>query len=250
MSGPRDDAAHQDGRQMVFDFPARPALGRTDFLVAPCNAAAVAWIDRWPDWPGSVLALIGPEGCGKTHLAHVLAARAGAVILDRPDAAQLDEALVADGLGPVVIEFPPGMPTLDAPMQVDLLHVLNLTRERGGHVLLTAAEPPARWPVALADLHSRLAAIPLAEITRPDETLLEMILVKLFADRQVTVPPEVVRYLARRIERSFAAARDTVSRLDAAALSRGRPITQALAREIIETPHRPPAQDPPVGQSR
>jgi chromosomal replication initiation ATPase DnaA len=231
---------------MAFAFPTRPALDRADFLVAPCNAAAVAWIDRWPDWPGPALALVGPAGCGKTHLAHVLAARAGAVILDRPDAARLDEALVEERVGPMVLELGPGMPTLDAALQEALFHLLNLTAETGGHLLLTAAEPPARWPVSLPDLRSRLAALPVAEITHPDETLMQMIVVKLFADRQVSVSPEVVRYLARHLERSFGAVRDVVERLDRLALSRGRAITQVLAREAINAALSEQTRDPPV----
>ncbi|MQX36766.1 hypothetical protein GHC57_09580 [Roseospira navarrensis] len=227
-----------DIRQMVFDFPARPALGRADFLVAPCNATAVTWIDRWPDWPGAALALVGPEGCGKTHLAHVLASRTGAIIQELPDVASLNGALT-DGLftdaAPrvVVVEMPPGAPMLGPEREETLFHLLNVAREQGGHVLLTAEVPPARWPVALRDLQSRLTAIPMAEITPPDAELLEMVLIKLFADRQVVVSPEVIRYLTRRMERSFAAARDIVARLDTLALSRSQPITLPLARTLL-----------------
>ncbi|MBB4286632.1 HdaA/DnaA family protein [Roseospira goensis] len=248
MSDPGEDpAAAPGGAQMAFDFPARPALGRADFLVAPCNAAAVAWIDRWPDWPGPALALVGPEGCGKTHLAHVLAARAGARVLDRPDAEALNAALIAGERGPLVVELAPGTPRLDPAAEEALVHVLNLAREHGDHCLLTSTAPPARWRVALPDLHSRLAALPVAEITPPDETLLEMVLVKLFADRQVIVPPDVMRFLARRIDRSFAAARDIVARLDALAWGRGRAITLPLARELLGRPDVSRRRDPPAG---
>jgi len=237
--GRAPDRPSQPGPQMVFNFPARPALGRADFLVAPCNATAVAWIDLWPEWPGPVLALVGPAACGKTHLAHVLAARAGALILrDATAAGGLDPAVVLDRAHAVVLEVPAGadgaMAPLGADVEVPLLHLMNLTRERGATLLLTARVPPARWPVALPDLRSRLAAVPVAQITPPDETLLEMVLVKLFADRQVIVAPTVVRLLASRMERSFAAARALVDRLDAVAWGRGRPITQALAREVLQ----------------
>ncbi|KAA5604831.1 hypothetical protein F1188_14285 [Roseospira marina] len=224
---------------MVFDFPTRPALGREDFLVAPCNAEAVAWIDRWPDWSGPALALVGPVGGGKTHLAHVLAARTGALILEPSAVEAVDAALIAglftdEGQRVAVVELPVGALRFDPALEKALFHLLNMARENGGHVLLTAEVAPARWPVSLPDLRSRLAAIPVAQITPPDQTLLEMVLVKLFADRQVVVAPEVVRYLARRMERSFAAARAVVARLDTLAWTRGRPITLPLARAMLQ----------------
>ncbi|MBB4264874.1 hypothetical protein [Roseospira visakhapatnamensis] len=226
--------APQPGPQMVFDFPARPALGRADFLVAPCNATAVAWVDRWPDWPGPTLALVGPAACGKTHLAHVLAARAGALIVGRPTVEALHPAATLDRAATLVVEHAADGPPLEADTEVALLHLMNMTRERGASLMLTARVPPARWPVTLPDLRSRLVALPVAQITPPDETLLEMVLVKLFADRQVIVAPAVVRLLACRMERSFAAARALVARLDAVAWGRGRAITVALAREVLE----------------
>lgn len=228
-----------EGPQLVFNFPAPSALGRADFLVAPCNAEAVAWVDRWPDWPGPALALVGPAGSGKSHLSHVLAARANALILPPLDMAALDAA-VASGLfaagGPrvAVVEMPPGEPDPDPTGEAALFHLLNMAREQGGHVLLTAEVAPARWPVALRDLHSRLAAIPVARIKPPDLTALEMVLVKLFADRQVMVGPDVVRYMARRMECSFEAARALVARLDSVAWTRGRPITLPLARALLQ----------------
>ncbi len=222
--------------QMAFQFPARPALGRADFLVAPCNAAAVAWIDRWPDWPAPALALVGPEGCGKSHLAGVLAMRAGAPPPAPPLAAALDGALLGQAPMPVVQEMPGAGAGLDDDTETALFHLLNHARAEGPPLLLTGPDAPARWPIRLPDLRSRLLALPVAEITPPDDLLLEMVLIKLFADRQVIVAPEVVRYLVRRMDRSFAGAGALVARLDALALEQGRGITLALARAAMRRP--------------
>ena len=67
--------------QLVLDLPVRPALGRADFFVSPANRLALAQVESWPGWPSGRLAVTGPEGAGKTHLAHVWAARAGARII-------------------------------------------------------------------------------------------------------------------------------------------------------------------------
>jgi chromosomal replication initiation ATPase DnaA len=213
--------------QLAFEFPHRPAFGAADFLVAPSNEIAVSWLDRWPEWPGPALLLHGPPGCGKTHLAHVWQARAGATWRDAAGLAAEDVPTLAESATLVLddAERAPERP---------LLHLFNLVGERGGHLLLTAASPPSRWAIALADLRSRLLAIPTIAVLPPDEGLIGAILVKLFADRQIVVGEDVLTYLLSRIERSFAAAGSVVDHLDRAAFAAGRRITVPLARQVLE----------------
>ena len=215
-------------RQLAFDLGARPAFGRADFLVAPCNEAAVAWLDRWPDWPGPALVVHGPPGSGKSHLAQVWRARSGAgtvaaaaLAVNAPDAWREAPALVVEDVdrGP-----------LD---ERALLHRYNRAQERGGHLLLTAGAPPGRWRLALPDLASRLRLAPAAALGMPDDALLGALVVKLFADRQMTVAPEVPAYLVPRIERRFDALAALVDALDRAALAENRPVTVPLARAVL-----------------
>ncbi len=213
--------------QLILDLGHRPALGERDFLVAPCNQAAVQWLDRWPDWPAPALAIHGPAGCGKTHLARVFAARSRAPILE---AERVTTASVPARLGEARACVVDDADRADAE---PLLHLYNLIAERGGHLLLTAREPPARWPGLLPDLRSRLAAAPAVGVSAPDDALLAALLVKLFADRQLAVGEEVVLFLVRQMERSFDAARRLVADLDAAALRDRRSITIPLARSVL-----------------
>jgi chromosomal replication initiation ATPase DnaA len=215
--------------QLPLELGHRASYGGEDFLVAPCNQAAVAWLDRWPDWPGPGLTLWGPAGCGKTHLAHVFQARSGARLIQPAALSQDSLAILAGGNGELALD---GAPPID---ERALLHLHNLLAERQGHLLILSREAPARWDVRLADLASRLAAMPAIRIDPPDEVLIEGLLVKLFADRQLAVQPEVVTYLLRRMERSFEAARQLVARLDRESLARHRPVTLPLAREIVES---------------
>ena len=215
------------GRQQTFDWGVRPALGREDFLVAPCNEAAVAWLDRWPDWPGPALAIHGPPGSGKSHLAEVWRHRSGAEAVDASALAEsahgagnAASALVIDGLSGAIDERA-------------LLHTYNSVAERGGHLLLTALTPPARWPLTLPDLASRLRVAPAVPIGLPDDTLLAALMLKLFADRQLAVAPEVPAYVVPRIERTFEAVSSLVERLDRAALAEGRPVTVPLVRSVL-----------------
>jgi chromosomal replication initiation ATPase DnaA len=214
--------------QLALDLSVRPALGREDFLVAPINVEAVAWIDRWPDWPAPALALVGPPGCGKTHLVHVWRARSHAALL---------AADAVAGWAPG--DFPHLAPAciVEHADRVEdeaaLFHLYNFIAEGGGTMLLTAGTAPARWSIRLADLASRLRAAPVAEIAAPDDAVIEAVLVKLFADRQLRVAPEVVSFLLARMERSFAAARAIVGALDEAAMQTRRGITVSLARDVL-----------------
>jgi DnaA regulatory inactivator Hda len=221
-------------QQLPLDLAGPPSYARADFLPAEANAAALAWIDRWPDWPGPASVLVGPAGCGKTHLLHLWAERAQALhlrgeALDRPTLASLFDMLgtahhvaVDDG------EAVAGRP--DAERQ--LFHLYNWLRERGGSLLLAARAAPARWHVRLPDLASRLRAATVVEIGAPDDALLSAVLVKLFHDRQVAVGEEVVQYLARRMERSLSAAGVLVDRIDRQALADKRTVSVKLLRDM------------------
>lgn len=215
-------------RQLAFALPHAESLSRDNFLEGPANAAALGLIDSWPDWPNRVMLLVGPEGSGKSHLAAIWAEEAGA---RSTGAHALTAAAVPGALatGALVVEDL-DVATLD---ERALFHLLNLAREDEAYVLITARVAPAALPIELSDLRSRLRAVPVVNLMPPDDQLLRALIVKFCADRQLTVDETVVSYLASRIERSFAAARQAVELLDTEALRRGRPVTRALAAELL-----------------
>ncbi len=217
--------------QLTLDLSLRPALGRDDFLVAPCNQAAVGWIDRWPDWPGVGVALWGGPGSGKTHLAEVWRSASKAVRFG-PDALardRLNDVLSLSASALVDL----GEHSLSSDTERPLLHLHNRLRDQGQALLLVSRAPPARWKVALPDLRSRLNAIVAVRIDEPDDALLGGLLVKLFADRQLRVAPDVIAYALPRIERSFAATRRLVDTVDRAALAAKRAVTVPLVRDAL-----------------
>jgi DnaA regulatory inactivator Hda len=218
------------GGQLPLTLPHRPALGREDFLTAPGNEQAVAWLERWPDWPVHALALFGPPGCGKSHLlAAFAAAQDGVIVVDRPD---LTVAMVPDLVEAARVV---AVDRLEAGGCEDaLFHLWNLTKESGRHLLLAGREAPARLDVRLPDLRSRLSSVMAFGIGAPDESLLAAVLIKLFADRQLTVTAELVAYILSRSERSFAAIGRVVDALDRASLAERRAVTVPLARAVLE----------------
>lgn len=218
-------------RQLALDLPARPALGRTAFFVAEPNRLALAQVDAWPAWPSGRLALTGPEGSGKTHLAHVWAARAGARVLAADDAAHLELATLAGDAALAVEDV--DRRAGDRAVEVALFHLCNHLSAGGGSLLVSGRDAPSRWPLALPDLASRLGAAGVARLDPPDDALLAAVLVKLFADRQLAVAPGLIRYLVSRMERSFAAAETLVATLDRAGLAGRRPVTARLAAEVL-----------------
>jgi DnaA regulatory inactivator Hda len=217
--------------QLTFDFPHRPALGAEDFLVAPPNAEAVAWIDRWPDWPAPVLVIHGPAGCGKTHLARVFMTATGAAEITADALTEAEPPALLGDSPACVLEDADAVAGTAAEAQ--LFHLYNTVKEAGRHMLLTARTPPARWPVRLADLRSRLNAGITVGIGAPDDALIGAVLVKLFADRQLKVDGDVLKYLLARMERSFAAAQALVGALDDTALAEKRAVTVPLVRAVL-----------------
>jgi chromosomal replication initiation ATPase DnaA len=214
-------------RQLAFALPHAESLTRDNFLEGPANAAGLALIDRWPDWPSRIMLLVGPEGSGKSHLAAIWADAAGARSIS---AHALTPTAVPGALatGALVVE--------DLKSDLDeraLFHLMNLAREDQAFVLITARVPPSAFQVELRDLRSRLRAVPTVSLLPPDDALFRALIVKFCADRQLAVDEAVVGYLATRIERSYAAVRQAVELLDSEALRLGRPVTRALAAELL-----------------
>jgi chromosomal replication initiation ATPase DnaA len=214
--------------QLPLDLPHSGEHGRATFLTGEANAAALALVDRWPDWPGNAALIWGPEGTGKTHLAEIWRHRSGAAIVA---AADLAAALNAEILTPhgLVVEAVDG-PGVDASA---LFHCLNLARQGHGSLLLTSRTSGASLPFALPDLSSRIRALASAGLSEPDEDLLRRVLAKLFADRQLNADPQVLEFLLRRMERSLASANALVRELDRASLAEGKPITRPFAAAVL-----------------
>lgn len=221
-------AGHGHPRQLAFVLPHEESRSRDNFLEGPANAAALALIDAWPDWPGRAVMLVGPEGSGKSHLAAIWSESAGA---RSTTAYALTPATVPAALatGALVVE---DLRSGDFDERA-LFHLLNLAREDAAFVLITARLPAPALQVELRDLGSRLRALPVVSLLPPDDQLLRALIVKLSADRQLSVDEAVVGYVASRIERSYAAARQAIDLLDREALRLGRPITRALAVELL-----------------
>lgn len=211
-------------RQLRLTLRRPPSFRRDDFVQGPSNLHALERLDAWPNWHLGCLALYGPEGVGKTHLARAWADAAGAVVLDRetPD-------LAAAAGRPVLVE--------DVDRGIDdeaLFHLINMAGREGAGLLLTARTAPAAWRAQLPDLRSRLNALPAVEIEEPDDQVLEGVLRKFFRERSIRAPRDVYPYLIRRMQRSIPHAREIVRRIDEAADDEQRPISRTLARQILE----------------
>jgi chromosomal replication initiation ATPase DnaA len=214
-------------RQIHLALPILPSRAEQDFYVSASNRQAVERIDAWPNWPELALALVGPASSGKSHLAAIWAERVGAWVCSGQD------------LGGIEVNLPEGECVLvDDADQVNseeaLLHIFNWLRERRCGLLLCGTYRPVKWNIDLPDLSSRLATVTVVEIEPPDDDLLAAVIGKQLADRQIMVNDAVIRFLVRRMERSFKAAQGIVERLDTLSLSEGRPITVPLARKVLE----------------
>ena len=214
-------------RQLSFDWPKGVALGPDDFFVSAANATAFGMISDPDRWPLRKLVIAGPAGCGKSHLARIFAAGQRTQIIT---AAELTADFVPDTPALVVED----MDTLPLAAQESMFHLHNHLQNNAGNLLMTARQTPAHWPITLPDLASRMQGTAVVQVADPDDALLQAVMMKLFADRQIMPPPGLTAYLAPRIERSFAAAADIVARLDDAALATGHKINLRLAARLLD----------------
>ena len=215
-------------RQLALALPHAESLTRDNFLEGPANMAGLSLIGAWPEWPSKTVMLVGPEGSGKSHLATIWAEQAGARsttahALTQSDvpAALATGALVVEDLNAAAFD------------ERALFHLLNLAREDQAYVLVTARVAPSALEIGLRDLRSRLRALPVITLQPPDDQLFRALIVKFCTDRQLAVDETVVGFLATRIERSYAAARQAVAHLDREALRLGRPLTRSFAAEVL-----------------
>ena len=214
--------------QLTFDLAARPSLSRGDFFVSEANQLALARLDAPQTWPNGKLVLVGPEGAGKTHLAHVWAEATGAVLIAADGLLEFDVGTLATN---VVVD---DADQARGEAETQLFHLHNQAAAEGHRLLLTATRAPSRWGTALPDLRSRMEASEVARIDAPDDALLAAVFVKLFADRQTGVSPATIKWLTRHVDRSFAEAARVVAALDARALAEGRAVTRDLAQEVLD----------------
>ncbi len=227
-------------RQLTFDLAGPPASTRADFLVTTANRDALAMLSRPELWPQGRLLLLGGAGAGKSHISRFWAGENGAM---RQSAAALrietlDHLVAPDGA--LVIEDAHRI-GMAAGAEQAMFHLWNLSVERNCLLLLTARQPPRNWGIVLPDLRSRMEALTTVELGPPDAGLLAAVLVKLFADRQISVSPDVIDFLTLRMDRDFDLARRLVSEIDRAAMADHRAITRRLAAEWLDKLFEPDA---------
>ena len=219
-------------QQIPLEFPVRVARAREDFMIGDSNIDAVSWIDQWPNWPAPVLFLCGPAASGKSHLAAVWQTKSKAAKITPQDLTTKEaEALSAKGEYLVIDGIDPLLGDREA--ETTLFHLYNMLKEEGRSMLLTSRVAPSHIDFAIPDLASRFRAAPITTIKSPDDTLLQNIIVKMFADRQIHIGEDILKYLMPRIERSFKSVSDIVAKSDELALSKHRAVTIPIIRDAL-----------------
>lgn len=188
---------------LPLDWPA--GATESDYLVSASNRAVVRHFEHWALWPVMATILVGPRKSGRSLLARIYAAKQGGEMID--DAERADEEAV--------------------------FHAWNRAQERHRPLILVADRPPPSWSPALPDLRSRLSATPVVRVEEPDDALAGLLIEKACHDRGLAAPPELIRYLVPRIERSYMGVHRAVEALDELAYQKRQGLTVPLARQAL-----------------
>ncbi len=213
--------------QLALDLPHRQSWDEADFFITSRNEHALRLVTAWPDWHAPAAVIFGPRQSGKTYLANIWRNRSSGEFIEPP---KLAGHMWTAPHEPLIVEDV----DTSAFCETALFHHLNLAREHGSFILLTAQTPPGQWQISLPDLRSRIRSYPAAEIQPPDEEHLAALLLKHFSDRQIEVAPDVISYLVARIERSMAAAQTVAEQLDKLALAEQKKVTRAFAAKVLK----------------
>jgi len=220
-------------KQIPLDLGFRPAMGREDFLLSDCNQEAIAWVDKWPDWPFFSLMIYGSSACGKTHLTQVWQEKSQARVFNRDMLLSPDlEDEIPSSKAVIIDDLEAYLGNRDT--EEALFHLYNMLKEQQGYLFLTTSQKQADMKFIIADLSSRIKSVPSVGIGAPDDILLAAVLVKMFSDRQVKVTHDVVMFVVSRMERSMENARKIVEAVDEVSLSRKRPVTIPLVKGVLD----------------
>jgi len=216
-------------KQLYFNMDREPSFDENNFVVTQSNQDAFEHITKWPEWTVNNIILFGDAGVGKSHLANIWLKRSNGIRLD------LDEinTKIVEKYKYVLIEDVDSNQT----NYHNLFHVINLIREIEGSLLLTSKIPPTSLVTKIPDLNSRIRSFSPVKINKPDDYLLEIMILKIFSDKNVIVDEKVIKFLLKRVERSISAIIRLIQRINEKSLEEKRPITVPLVSEVISSSH-------------
>jgi hypothetical protein len=188
---------------LPLDWPAGDK--EQDYLVSEANQPVIRYFEHWSLWPVMATILTGPRKSGRSLLGRIFVAKIGGELIDNAEDAE-EEAV---------------------------FHAWNRAQERHRPLILIANAAPPIWAVRLPDLRSRLGATPVVRIEEPDDILVGQLIEKLCHARGLAAPPELIRYLVPRIERSYFGVHRTIDALDELAYAQRQRLTIPLARRAL-----------------
>ncbi|MBR2141269.1 MAG: hypothetical protein IJ853_02835 [Rickettsiales bacterium] len=226
-------------RQLGFSFLNEDDYNINNFIVFDGNNGAYYFLNRSKDdeniLDNQLIFLSGEKKCGKTHLGYIWKQQHNAKNLYYDDLFSLNMNDFIKTVNEVIERFDYYIldDLRDDFDEEKLLYLINTVFNNSSVMLIISDFNILKKKISIKDLKSRINAGVNLKIKKLSKTVKTMFIVKLFADRQININGDVLKYLTKKLDTNYNVIFNFVKNIDDILVSDKNKINLKLIKELI-----------------